>query len=556
MRVRKRPLAALLLIALVFLVGRRYLITAKAFLLVQLWHAEDASHGWRSTLGLASRLTKRPLLQWVSDGAYEVVFEMRGLAAIDKIAHDPARAFVTVLGGAGDRTSKSSRQGWDRLSEPRCSARGARTQALDSEGGEGTERSKLDEALLNEGVTVFRCPITVSRQSAVAISLYVEVDDFMSEDYLFHLPLDARQSRLLSGGARPLRVAVVGDNQFAATRFVQILDRVRRHGPDALIHVGDAVQDARSARAWSTDFWRPMEHAGLLSMPVVMLAGNHDTPSFYAPAASRGALTLADGRVFLLVLSSQDGDWASNRQFIDAQLASDKAVRAERRIVLIHMPPFVEYWDPKPWSEENERDWNAHVRQLYLPVWSLPPGARRSEDASSSGGAAAGDGTSWQPADLVISGHQHNYQHFTASLDRPAGGVRGGGSGGYGAAGDDRHTIHYVTTGGAGGTLDHESVCAWTAADPSADGACEGARPEAGSEWAMAWAAMMRGRERREDEADRQSGSLKMVKTVVKYHYAILTIPHPDDGDDRGGSGPIQWTAYDQNDRIIDSFTL
>lgn len=86
---------------------------------------------------------------------------------------------------------------------------------------------------------------------------------------------------------------------------------------------------------------------------------------------------------------------------------------ARLRIVVVHIPPFLEFWDPVPWFERGESEWGKFVRERWVPVF---------ETAN---------------VDLVISGHQHNYQ-------------RG-----------EKNGVKYAIVGGAGGDLDFERVDDW-----------------------------------------------------------------------------------------------
>jgi len=91
------------------------------------------------------------------------------------------------------------------------------------------------------------------------------------------------------------------------------------------------------------------------------------------------------------------------------ELKSQKSTKASFRIVVTHVPPFIEFWDPKTWAN-GERHWPAYIRDKMVPLFEE------------------------HQVDLVLSGHQHNYQ-------------RGG-----------RNGVTYVITGGGGGPLDKQRV--------------------------------------------------------------------------------------------------
>lgn len=256
---------------------------------------------------------------------------------------------------------------------------------------------------------VFRARISNPSIASSAFLYHLEIGTWVSDPAVLDLSA-------LSQNKQPLRIGVLGDNQFAAVRFSKVLNRmVSTAGKlDMMIHLGDAVQDAASARAWSTDFWYPVGHYGLLDLPWVLLRGNHDAPSVYTsiPQVTGNigytSFYLARTSTYFVVLDSNTDSELQDR-FLEAELKSDRAQSASRRIVLVHIPPYVEYWAPKSWNN-GERLWGQFVRTKWVPIFQA------------------------QHVDLVISGHQHNYQR---SQD---------------------HGVTYLIAGGAGGTLDHERV--------------------------------------------------------------------------------------------------
>ncbi len=81
-------------------------------------------------------------------------------------------------------------------------------------------------------------------------------------------------------------------------------------------------------------------------------------------------------------------------------------------VVVVHIAPFIEFWDPITW-ERGESHWNDYVRDRMVPLFER------------------------YGVDLVISGHQHNYQRGS------------------------RNSVTYLITGGAGGALDRVRVENW-----------------------------------------------------------------------------------------------
>ncbi|BFZ53660.1 hypothetical protein PYCC9005_000689 [Savitreella phatthalungensis] len=470
-RIRKR---AVLVAAIIFflIVCLNRASGAKSFLLVRTWHFRWAMHDTFAAIGLASILSKQPMLQLVGQDSYEVVFEFR---VKSKLPPEAGIRFRTYgVQSAEDRACSSS-------IDPE-------TQAI-----------------------VYRCPLEL-HSDAQGLTLRIITPNWQSSEYHISVPLPA--SIVNEPGHYGVRIALVGDNQFAATQFTKLLHSLRSWRPALLVHLGDAVQQADDSRAWSTDFWNPIAWAGLLSSPIVLLAGNHDTPSLYSPAKSYGSFTLAGGRLFVLIVNAQTPDTHSQRAHIAAAFDSPDARKAHRRIVLTHMSPFIEYWDPVSWVDGGEREWNRHVREEYMPLWSVP------SDPTT-------DVRHFKPADLVVSGHQHNYQRLSLA------------------------DTHYITVGGGGGTLDYDRVCDWSTEGDLAT--CVGEEENARDGNEASW---------------RILGMPHAVKTVVRYHYAILDIQHSvyDDTDPAEERLPghgaarehlsITWTAYDADGGPIDMLVL
>ncbi|CCG81666.1 protein of unknown function [Taphrina deformans PYCC 5710] len=378
MRYRRRPLLVFLYLVAGLLLARFLFLRLEPWGHVQTSHLRWHSHGLLYSLGFASLLTKKPLLQVVSGQAIDVVFEIR---------HDLAQFLV---------------------SSPEEESPVTLYWAIDGKGPVTASAASIlhDE---NDNAFVFRARIAHLLLAQSTFSYHIEIGTWRSEVY---------RSNLFAPSIKPnvLLFGVIGDNQFAAVKFSKILNRLRSTTGylDAFIHLGDAVQDAVSARAWSTDFWDPLARNGMLDRPWIMLRGNHDAPSVYT-SSPRGkdssgytSFLIEATNTFIMILDSNNDSGLQDRH-IKSSLASDAAQSATRRIVLVHIPPFVEYWDPGPWRA-GEKMWGAFVRDKWVPIFAA------------------------QNVDLVISGHQHNYQRGR------------------------KQGIMYVIAGGAGGTLDHDKV--------------------------------------------------------------------------------------------------
>ncbi|KAJ2024675.1 hypothetical protein IW146_005957 [Coemansia sp. RSA 922] len=251
------------------------------------------------------------------------------------------------------------------------------------------------------------------------------------------------------------RVLVIADNQNGPAEFRKVLSSVRKHYgsnnvPDAILHVGDSLQNTNKLSDWQNQLFSPLEDGGGFQhrSPTVFVPGNHDHDKARTPNNSNlytdmyhGVLTtygLGDpvvvngtyhrffhtaslGSARVIVLDSECPS-AEQSEFLERELQSEAFQSAQFRIVAVHVPPYIEFWDPYTWSERGEKHWGEHIRLEYDPLF------RRHN------------------VDLVISGHQHNYQRGTVQRDPQSA---------------DSGSITYAIVGGAGGGLDLERVENW-----------------------------------------------------------------------------------------------
>ncbi|KAI8645881.1 Metallo-dependent phosphatase-like protein [Parasitella parasitica] len=223
----------------------------------------------------------------------------------------------------------------------------------------------------------------------------------------------------------PIRIAALADNQFGMMTFSSLLRQIRKlpqqKKPHFLLHAGDAVQNYPSLRQWQTDFAAPLAMHGLSQKtPLIYAHGNHDYDYVgeytytrtQDPESPWFSFSMADGAIRFLILDS-NVDWDLQDQWLRQEIGSDLFKQAQFRIVVVHVPPFLEYWDPEAWFQLRQSEWGAFVKDRYVPLFEQ-------------GGV-----------DLVISGHQHNYE-------------RG-----------ERNGIHYAIIGGAGGDIDYDQVKDW-----------------------------------------------------------------------------------------------
>ncbi|KAJ2746595.1 hypothetical protein GGI20_001244 [Coemansia sp. BCRC 34301] len=248
---------------------------------------------------------------------------------------------------------------------------------------------------------------------------------------------------------------VIGDNQSGSSQFRQILHSIQGHYgadsvPDVILHVGDSVRSVDNLDYWYTYLFSPLEDGGGYqhTSPMVFVPGNHDhdrartpnnnnvytdmyhgiraTEGLGEPAVVNGSYhrffyTTTLGSARIIVLDSECPS-AEQLQFLEHELQSEAFQSAKFRIVTVHISPYIEFWDPYAWNEKGQKHWGEHVRLEYDPLF------RRHN------------------VDLVISGHQHNYQRGTVQRDLQS---------------TDNGTITYAIVGGAGGELDLDRVNNW-----------------------------------------------------------------------------------------------
>ncbi|GAA97188.1 uncharacterized protein L969DRAFT_607201 [Mixia osmundae IAM 14324] len=351
----------------------------------------------------------------------------------------------------------------------------------------------------------------------------------------------------------PILIAAVGDNQFNVKVFTRIMRKIgtlaNRHWPitmptlpttnampQLLLHVGDAVQEIDNLQQWQTDFYDALNHHHRLSsqVPMIYARGNHDFDDTLAYTYSGGlpTLTLADGiqtsarlgtwqafslgRTRWIILDSNFDQGANDEQerWIRDEVKRDAWTKASFRIVVVHIPPFLEYWDQHAWTELDERDWGEHVRHRLMPHFQGPTVAH--------------------PASLVISGHSHAYARGTLSDDRASSMFAlsySNATRSHDAT--QQHGTTYTIIGGAGGTLDEDRVEDWHFFDSSIAG-----------QHHFVSLALEHGTE----------------EALPKHAHSVASVQLPStcshtqkDADlfDR-----LHWTAWDLSGRPIDSFVM
>lgn len=225
-------------------------------------------------------------------------------------------------------------------------------------------------------------------------------------------------------GSTNVTIAIVGDNHRGAITFERLLKGALSHGSlDLLVHLGDMVDRASSEYDWQVTFLGPLQRrlSSTSRTPLVaFVMGNHDIrlhthslPDHVAPLerlpGSPGryyyALNLGPARLLILDCS-RDGQLGDEQlRWLDNELASPLTQSSPFRILALHCPPHVEFWDPTSWQAEEGQRVNK-LRRRLVPLLEK------------------------HHVDLVLAGHEHCYQR----------GLRNG--------------VHYLISGGGGGQLE------------------------------------------------------------------------------------------------------
>lgn len=220
--------------------------------------------------------------------------------------------------------------------------------------------------------------------------------------------------------SHPIHIAAIGDNQFGLKIFHRIVRQLsfwrrflpkrlrttaysrgdlpfylqdpkgselrtftRPTKPHLLLHVGDAVQQIRNLQQWQTDFYDPLSYYSNLGqiLPTLYSPGNHDYDPTGEYLYTGGVPSSAQKKAE--VLSSQGiGTWHAFSIYrtrwivldsnVDPEIYGDNQERwlieefgkrewreASLKVVIVHIPPFLEFWDPKAWNEEGESSWSV-----------------------------------------------------------------------------------------------------------------------------------------------------------------------------------------------------
>lgn len=199
--------------------------------------------------------------------------------------------------------------------------------------------------------------------------------------------------------AQPFRFAAYGDDRTQLDKHAAVLARMRPFQPDFVIQTGDLVQDGTVEAQW-TDFFRVAADL-LREAPYLPALGNHErsgAPYFhYFDVPREYSFDYGNAHFVALDSNRPPEEFAAQEKWLRKDLAAHQD--ATWRIVYFHHTPYTcVAMPPRRVAAEKLR---ARLEPIFLQ----------------------------QHVNLVINGHDHDYQHHLAN------------------------GIHYVVTGGGGAPL-------------------------------------------------------------------------------------------------------
>lgn len=235
-----------------------------------------------------------------------------------------------------------------------------------------------------------------------------------------------------------IRIGYISDSQSGASIFRSLLASLGKVDPsiDLLIHGGDGMQDSKSIRELSLYSLSPFQLYYSLFYPsrvpsLLFIHGNHDNSlriqSYHGNQQTYKVLQIYN-YLRIIIIDSELSYNAKQEEFLHG-ICNGKHLDVKDlslpyfTIVMVHIAPYIEYWDPETWNgETQDKNWNTWVRETALPILLSTHCVT-------------------QP-DLIISGHSHIYQRgnlHSSPNSRP----------------------YYIISGGGGGELETIQVHDW-----------------------------------------------------------------------------------------------
>eukprot|EP01095_Lingulamoeba_sp_RSL-Kostka_P009499 TRINITY_DN3302_c0_g1_i1.p1 TRINITY_DN3302_c0_g1~~TRINITY_DN3302_c0_g1_i1.p1 ORF type:complete len:737 (+),score=227.14 TRINITY_DN3302_c0_g1_i1:143-2353(+) len=250
-------------------------------------------------------------------------------------------------------------------------------------------------------------------------TLYYQIScgDTMTEVFSYKIPAPLN-SEYDDGN---FRVAVISDNQYGAEELRHIILHLEQMNADFMLMGGDYVDNGKELSQFNKYLWQPLSIQNFVqSIPTIIAHGNHDGESSYAYAYT-GHPSPQDfnqpeyfsfyyeGSHFITLNSNCDSKICPHQtKWLIETLSSQKSLDARFRLVMFHLPPFTELWDPREGYNGEE-----FVQTEWVPLFEK------------------------YNVDIVISGHTHAYSRFI------------------------NNNVIYTIVGGAGGMIDREYSFDW-----------------------------------------------------------------------------------------------
>ena len=198
---------------------------------------------------------------------------------------------------------------------------------------------------------------------------------------------------------QPFQFAIYGDNRTQPQVHTEVLARMLESKPDFIVQTGDLVADGTQENLW-TEFFQ-VAGKTLASVPYYPALGNHerDGAAYLRYFAVPREYSFDYGDVHFVCLDSnrRDDEFAAQQEWLRKDLAAHQS--AAFRVVFFHHTVYT--CVTKPGRRELAEKLRARLEPIFL------------------------EGN----VQLVLNGHDHDYQHHVAK------------------------GIHYVVTGGGGAPL-------------------------------------------------------------------------------------------------------
>ena len=230
----------------------------------------------------------------------------------------------------------------------------------------------------------------------------------------------------------PFSFTAWGDPQNGWPAFRQVIHALRDEPQAFSIGLGDYVSNGSVARSWY-QFWRTLQPLAA-RVPVHLVAGNHDYDGFYDDMHPKhfaryvrngphlGYKAWSYGNARFVALDPNENfpvfikPGSPQHRWLQQELQSSEWTEATWRFLIVHQPPYAEM----------SAAWDGYrsVRALTDTLAAV------------------------HKIDFVLSGHNHDYERWSRTLDG--------------------HTTHYLTLGGAGGPLTSDTRTKWPRVDVTA----------------------------------------------------------------------------------------